>query len=192
MAATRAASTTQSPWILLWRARTRLGLASCCGRQPSGNSLAPRLPQLLQELPDPVDPLIDLLHARREAQADVRVEAAVVAGDDGDVVLLEQRRREADGVGDPRRAGRSAEVGADVGEAVERALGADAGDLGEADQPLPHVAAALLELLAHLLDALRAPGVGQRQGGSGLAEAGDVAGHLALQLVDSVDRRLGA
>ena len=42
--------------------------------------------QLLQERRDAVDSFVDLLHARREAQADVGFEAAVVAGDDGDVV----------------------------------------------------------------------------------------------------------
>ncbi len=43
-----------------------------------------------QELSNPIQPLINLLHVRREAEPHVRVEAAVVAGDDGDVVVLEQ------------------------------------------------------------------------------------------------------
>ena len=84
---------------------------------------------LSQELCDPIDPLVDLLHARREAQANVVVEAAVVARHDRDVVLLEQRGAEADGIGDLDAAGFLADVRADVGEAIERALRADAGDL---------------------------------------------------------------
>ena len=54
------------------------------------------------------------------------------------------------------------------------------------------MAAAFLELLAHLLDALGAQRIGQRSGGGELREAGDVAGHLRLQLVDRVDGGLGA
>ena len=44
---------------------------------------------------------------------------------------------------------------------------------------------------AHLLDALGPARIGQRHRRRHLREAGDVAGHLALQLVDRVDRRLG-
>src|SRR5690242_5908661 len=135
------------------------GPTSYCATHRSADTRGRPSSQLLQELPDPVDPLVDLLHARGEAEPHVRVEAAVVAGDHGDVVLLEEGGREAHRVGDAGGPGRFAEVGANVGEAVERALRANAGDLVEAAQPLPHVAAALLELLAHLLDALRAPGV---------------------------------
>src|SRR4051812_31766949 len=51
-------------------------------------------PDLLQELLDPIDPLVDLLHARREAQADVGVEPAVVAGNHRDVALFQQRGSE--------------------------------------------------------------------------------------------------
>src|SRR5436305_783141 len=74
--------------------------------------------QLLQELADAIDPLVDLLHAGGEAQADVGVEPAVVAGDDGNVVLLEQRGGEADGIGDRHISRLLADVRADVREAV--------------------------------------------------------------------------
>jgi hypothetical protein len=50
---------------------------------------------------------------------------------------------------------------------------------------------AFFELLSHLLDAFLAAGIGQRGGGGDLREAGDVAGHLALQLVDRIDHMLG-
>ena len=56
--------------------------------------------ELLQKRLDSIDPFIDLLHAGREAQSNVRVEAAVVAGDDGDVVLFEQGCCKAHRVGD--------------------------------------------------------------------------------------------
>src|SRR4051812_32072820 len=104
-----------------------------------------RSPDLLQELRNPIDPLVDLLHARREAEAHVGVEAAVVAGNDGDVALLEEGGAERDGVGKLDAARLLAEVGADVGKAVEGALRLDAGDLRQLAQPLPHVPAALLE-----------------------------------------------
>ena len=44
--------------------------------------------QLLAELLDAVDALVDLFHAGGEGEADVGIEAAVVAGDDGDVILF--------------------------------------------------------------------------------------------------------
>src|SRR6187551_1310427 len=49
---------------------------------------------------------------------------------------------------------------------------------------------ALLELLPHLLDRFRAARVRQRRRRGGLAEAGDVAGHLALELVHRVNDKL--
>jgi hypothetical protein len=49
------------------------------------------------------------------------------------------------------------------------------------------VLAALLELPAHLFDAFAPRGSVSAAMAAGLGEAGDVAGHLALQLVDGVD-----
>ena len=63
-----------------------------------------------------------------------------------------------DRIGDRCPADGFAEIGADVGEAIKRPLRPDAGDFGQGGQPLPHVLAALFELLAHLLDALGAAG----------------------------------
>src|SRR3954464_4579585 len=54
----------------------------------------------LEELGDAVDAFVDLFHARGEGEADVGFEAAVVAGDYGDVVLFEEGGGEGDGVGD--------------------------------------------------------------------------------------------
>src|SRR5688572_28333330 len=141
--------------------RTAIESATASGRRLGGRRLPWRLPrargracstELLEELPDAVEALVDLLHAGREAQPHVRVEAAVVAGDNGDVGVLEQRGGEGDRVGDLRIADALAEVRADVREAVERSLRLHAEDLRQGREPLPHVVAALLELLAHLLD----------------------------------------
>src|SRR5262249_32676012 len=106
---------------------------------------------------------------------------------DRDVILLEQRRAEADRVGDLDAAGFLADVSADVGEAVEGALRLDAGDLWQLAQSLPHVSAALFELLAHVFDAGRAARIAHCGIRRVLSEAGDVAGHLALKLVDRID-----
>src|SRR5438270_398212 len=92
------------------------------------------LNQLLQETRDSIQPLVDLRHAGGEAEADVGFEAAVVAGDDCHVRVLQQRRSETDGVCYLCAADRSSEIGADVGETIERALRADAGDLGKCGQ----------------------------------------------------------
>ncbi len=119
-------------------------------------------------------------------------EAAVVSRHHRDVALFQQRRGEGDGVGDLCAAGGFAEIGADVGEAVEGALGADAVDFRESGEALPHVAAAFFELLAHRFDGFGAARVGECEGGGGLGEAGDVAGHLALKFVYRVDGGFGA
>src|SRR5262245_24952897 len=65
---------------------------------------------LLQKLPNPVNSLVNLLHAGGEAQAYVRVESAVIPGDDGDVVLLQQGSTERHRVGDLHPAGLLADV----------------------------------------------------------------------------------
>src|SRR5207249_749533 len=95
------------------------------------------LSKLLQKLRDPIDPLIDLLHAGRKAQADVRFETAVVSRNDRDVVLLEQRGGEGNPVGNLHRSRFVSEIGADVGEAIERPLRSHAGDLRQRAQSLP-------------------------------------------------------
>src|SRR5687768_6088493 len=103
--------------------RTAIESATASGRRLGGRRLPWRLPparvhacsaELLQELADAVEALVDLLHARGEAEPHVRVEAAVVAGDDSDVRVFEQGGGEGDRVGDPGGADRLAEVGADV------------------------------------------------------------------------------
>jgi hypothetical protein len=80
------------------------------------------LPDLPEKLRDAIDPLIDLLHARREAQPHMRLETAVIAGHHGNMRLFQQRRRKTHGVGDLHASRFSADVRANVGEAVERAL----------------------------------------------------------------------
>src|SRR5439155_10575158 len=123
--------------------RERL-LENCSGETPKPH-LRPShvLSQLLQKLADAIDALVDLLHAGGEAETNVGFEAAVVAGDDRDVVLLQQRRAERNGVGDLDVAGLLADVRGDVGEAVERPLRAHARDFRQVAQSLPHMPAAL-------------------------------------------------
>src|SRR2546429_632568 len=84
------------------------------------SAIARRLRELLEELADAIESLVDLLHAGGEAEPHVRVEPAVVPGDDRDVVLLEQRRGEADGIGDRDVARLAPDVCADIGKTVER------------------------------------------------------------------------
>src|SRR5947207_1632281 len=55
------------------------------GLQPVPRRVA-RSRNLLQEFGDAIDALVDLLHARREAETNVIVESAVIAGHDRDVV----------------------------------------------------------------------------------------------------------
>src|SRR5689334_15794237 len=98
----------------------------CCGSSPAHEPTRAS-PDLLEELLDPIDALVDLLHARREAQADVRFESAVVPRHHRDVALLQQRRREADRVADLDAVRRLSDVRADVREAVERPARADTG-----------------------------------------------------------------
>jgi len=117
----------------------------------------------------------------------VRLKSAIIAGDYGDVGLFQEGGGEGDGVGDFYAAGFFAEIGADVREAVESALRFDAGDFGEGGQALVHVGHALGEFAVHGGDGFWAARVGQGDRRGLLAEAGDVAGHLRLELVDGVD-----
>ena len=148
--------------------------------------------EFLEEVGEAVESFVDLLHAGGEGEADVGVEAGVVAGDDGDVVGFEESGGEGDGVGDLGGADGSSEVGGDVGEAIEGALGFDAGDVWEVGEALVHVAASFFEFGAHGIDGFFAAGVGEGGDGGHLREAGDVAGHLGLEFIDGVDDGLGA
>jgi len=123
----------------------------------------------------------------------VGVEAAVVAGDDGDVALFQERGGEADGVGDFCAGDGFAEIGADVGGSSRRPpWGRTQRTLGRAERRSHMWWPRFSNCWRMGFDGFGARGSLSARAAGGLSEAGDVAGHLALEFVDGVDGGLGA